>query len=478
MSTVSKQLEGWVIALLKKIKSSIFIKIFISIAFILTLTSLFIYTIAMMATPQSYQAERKERFSKSVIELAEQLQTVNREDAENIIINFCIENRATVSLGSNNENLVFGDLTAFQQQESKNNNDTVSISFKTYIKFLDTDSAYSLSAVPVDKVVVNEITAAFERQIPWIIITIAIISIIGSFICSRILAKPVLELSRISKRMSRLDMTWHCDINRTDELGVLASSLNTMAQKLNTTMIELETANHQLQIDIEKERKQEKQRRTFFAAVSHELKTPITIIRGQIESMIYKIGDYKNRDKYLPLAFKTVERMENLVKEILTISRLTADGFQLTKQPTDLKILIQECLNIYKPLALKKNIFLEYTYLENITLAVDKKLFEKVLSNIISNAILYSPPNEKVTVKLSHKGLWVENTGIHIPEDKMSDLFAPLTLVDESRNKKSGGSGLGLYLVKTILDLHQLPCNVQNTEQGVKFIILFNLNQN
>lgn len=477
MSTALKQLEGWDIALLRKIKSSIFIKIFISIAFILTLTSLFIYIIAMMATPQSYQAERKERFSESIIELADQLQTVARKDAENIIINFCIENRATVSLENNNESLIFGDLTAFKQEENKTENDKVSFSFKTYMKFLDSDIAYSLSAVPVDKVV-NEITAAFERQIPWIIITIAIISIIGSFICSRILAKPVLELSRISKRMSTLDMTWHCDINRTDELGVLAKSLNTMAQKLNATMIELETANHQLEIDIEKERIQEKQRRTFFAAVSHELKTPITIIMGQIESMIYNVGDYKNRDKYLPLAFKTVERMENLVKEILTISRLTADDFQITKRPTNLNELIQECLNIYKPLSLKKNIYLEYNYLENITLAVDKKLFEKVLSNIISNAILYSPPEEKVTVKLSHKGLWVENTGVHIPEDKMSDLFAPLTLVEESRNKKSGGSGLGLYLVKTILDLHQLPCNVQNTERGVIFTILFNLNQN
>ena len=80
-------------------------------------------------------------------------------------------------------------------------------------------------------------------------------------------------------------------------------------------MSELEGANYQLQEDIKKEKEQERQRRTFFAAVSHELKTPITILKGQVESMIYGIGDYKNKEKYLPLTLETIERMENLVKE-------------------------------------------------------------------------------------------------------------------------------------------------------------------
>ena len=95
------------------------------------------------------------------------------------------------------------------------------------------------------------------------------ISIIGSLVCSRILAKPVLKISRISKRMSDLDMTWHCDIQRTDEVGVLANSLNIMAQKLNTTMTELENANRQLQLDIEKEKSQEKQRRADWSTARH-----------------------------------------------------------------------------------------------------------------------------------------------------------------------------------------------------------------
>ncbi len=475
MRTVLKRLEGWDIALLKRIKSSIFIKIFLSITAILMLTSLLIYGIAMVATPQSYKAQINERFSERVDQLMEQLQTVSRKDAEKIIVDFCIENQATVSLQSGEETLMFGNSDVLRQGGAGGVGATQTMA--SMIRFTDSDVSYTVMTAQELKAV-NEMSNAFLKLFPWILLTIFIISVLGSFLCSRILAKPVQEISRISKRMSELDMTWHCDINRTDELGVLAGSLNRMAQKLSATIGELENANQQLQMDIEKERKQEKQRRAFFAAVSHELKTPITILKGQVESMIYGIGDYKNKEKHLPVTLETVERMENLLKEILTVSRLTADGFQLSKRSIDLSLLVRECLDTYEPLASKKKIAIHSAALEPAALSLDRKLFEKVISNVLSNAILYSPEGETVTVTLTEKILTVENSGVQIPEKKMPDLFAPLTRVEESRNKQSGGSGLGLYIVKTILDLHGLPYQIQNTERGVCFTIWFQRNQN
>ena len=461
--------------MLKRIKSSIFVKTFLSIAAILMLTSLLIYGIAMVAMPQSYKAQINERFSERTDQLMEQLKTVSRKSAEKIIVNFCIENQATVSLQGGEDTLVFGNSEVLGQGSAGGVGATQAMA--SPIRFTDSDITYTvMTAKPLKAV--NEISDTFLKLFPWVLFTIFIISVIGSFLCSRILAKPVQEISRISKRMSALDMTWHCDINRADELGVLAGSLNTMAQKLNTAMGELENANHQLQIDIEKERKQEKQRQAFFAAVSHELKTPITILKGQVESMIYGIGDYKNKEKYLPLTLGTVERMENLVKEILTVSKLTADGFRIIKLPIDLSLLVRECLKTYEPLALKKKIALNGVSLEHVALSVDRKLFEKVISNVLSNAILYSPEGETVKVTLTKEALTIENTGAHIPEGKMPDLFAPLTRVEESRNKQSGGSGLGLYIVRTILDLHDLPYQIQNTAHGVCFTILFHRNQN
>lgn len=440
------------------------------------LTSLFIYGIAMVAMPQSYKAQMNKRFSERADQLMEQLETESRKSAEKIIADFCIENNATISLKGDGDNLIFGNSELLEQGNTGSNVGATQV-VASITKFTDSDVPYTLMTAQQLKAV-NEISDTFLKLFPWILLIVLFISVTGSFIFSKILAKPVQEISRISKRMSTLDMTWHCDINRTDELGVLVDSLNTMAQKLNASMGELENANHQLQMDIEKERKQERQRRTFFAAVSHELKTPITILRGQVESMIYGIGDYKNKEKYLPLALKTVERMENLVKEILTVSRLTADGFQISKYSIDLSILVRECLETYELLAVKKQITLKSDLLVPVALSVDRKLFEKVISNILSNAILYSSQGETVTVTLTDSILTVENTGSQIPEEKMSDLFAPLTRVEESRNKQSGGSGLGLYIVKTILDLHKLPFKIENTERGVLFTIELIQNQN
>ena len=117
-------------------------------------------------------------------------------------------------------------------------------------------------------------------------------------------------------------MTWRCDTDRGDEIGVLSSSLNTMAARLQSTMEELEMANQQLTKDVKKFKMLEEQHRNFFAAVSHELKTPLTILKGQLENMILGFGDYQNHDKYLPQALKSAEDIEYLVKEILSITKM------------------------------------------------------------------------------------------------------------------------------------------------------------
>lgn len=461
--------------MIQRIKSSIFLKMFFNIALILMLASLFIYGIVMVATPQSYQKETDQRFSKSVEQLAEELKAVPREEGEQVLINFCIKNRAAVSLESDSEMISYGDPAVLEKGAPDENG--ISLMVGTFVQFADSDTSYKLASAQEGKVE-QEMTAVFSRLLPWVVLIIIIVSVTGAFLCSRILSKPVLEVSRISKRMSELDMTWHCDLDRTDEIGMLAASLNTMAEKLKGAMDELENVNRQLQSDIEKEKAQERQRRAFFAAVSHELKTPITILKGQIESMIYEIGDYKNKEKYLPLALETAERMEIMVKEILTVSKLTADGFQLTLRPLDIGALVQDCLRLYQPLALKKKMELDYRDQDVVIQSVDKKLFEKAISNIISNAILYSPAGEKVSLTLRADALTIVNTGAHIPEEKLPELFAPLTRVEESRNKHTGGSGLGLYIVKTILDLHGLSYGIENREDGVAFTILLNLNQN
>ena len=274
--------------------------------------------------------------------------------------------------------------------------------------------------------------------------------------------------------MANLDMTWDCKVNRTDELGILANSLNTMSQKLDTAMKALEDANQKLREDMEHITQLSKQRRDFFAAASHELKTPITILKGQIESMILGVGRYKNAQKILPDTLKEVESMERLVKEILAISKIEMNGLTENTELVSVSVLLKKVLESLLPLAQEKNIIIKQNITEDVRVLGNPSLLEKALHNIVSNAIRHSPEGAEVSITLSSSKLLVQNTGVTIPSEDLPVLFTPFYRVEKSRNKATGGSGLGLYLVKTILELHGMKYGIENVEDSVSFFVNFN----
>ncbi len=278
--------------------------------------------------------------------------------------------------------------------------------------------------------------------------------------------------------MTSFDMTWKCDIKSNDEIGVLASSLNIMASRLQEAMEELKKANYQLIDDVEKIRTLEEQRKNFFAAVSHELKTPLTILKGQIENMILGYGDYQNHEKYLPEALKAIEDIEYLVKEIINISKIENMDLQSTLQDISLITLMNNMTQSVLPLAQDKDIQIHQNINTDMILSINLNLWNKALSNIIGNAVRYSPCGENVFISLqsceNKNTLVIENTGVFIPEDDLLHISTPFYRADKSRSKTTGGSGLGLYIVKTILDLHNMTYYIKNTQKGVAFLIYLN----
>lgn len=155
--------------------------------------------------------------------------------------------------------------------------------------------------------------------------------------------------------MSELDFTWCCNEKRNDELGILAHSLNEMSQKLSLALHDLQTANSQLKEDINRERKLEQNQLDFFSAVSHELKTPITVIKGQLEGMLLNVGKYKERDKYLARSLEVVKSMEGMVQEILTISRIKSSGVILHYENFDLSEIIKEEYSLFEDIIIKNS---------------------------------------------------------------------------------------------------------------------------
>lgn len=340
--------------------------------------------------------------------------------------------------------------------------------------FADSDEIYTLT-VAGSAQEVNLLKDTLAGIFLILFLVILLVAALASFLYSQYVTKPVLRISSASKKMANLDFNWKCEENRTDELGILAHSLNKMSRRLSASMTDLKNANEKLKADIEHERELEQAQLDFFSAVSHELKTPITVIKGQTEGMLLNVGDYQNRNKYLKRSLEIINTMESMVQEILTIARMKSFKIMPAKEKFCFSDMLKQEYVLFEDLIVQKGL----NWIENITSDIymtgDKMLMQKAVNNLASNAVSYSPENSSIYLTaLAEEGkirLEIENTGVHIPDADLPKLFDAFYRVDHSRNKKTGGSGLGLYIVKTILEQHQAQYCIENTERGVLFTV-------
>lgn len=323
----------------------------------------------------------------------------------------------------------------------------------------------------------SQVVQALQKSLPIISMLIFTLSVTAAFFYTWYITSPIKKVSNISRQMADMDFDSLSPVRRTDEIGVLSDSLNELSVKLSTTLEELREANRKLQADIDMERELERQRLEFFSAASHELKTPITIIKGQLQGMLYQVGRYKDKETYLAQSLEVIGTLEKMVQELLTIARLDTPGYTCNKTNFDFGRLINEQLTALEDLFMQSGLTVERFISPEIDIAGDIKLLQKVLDNLLSNAAAYSPAGNRVIVKLwKDKGkikLTIENTGVHIPEEDIPKLFEAFYRVEQSRNRQTGGSGLGLYIVKTILDLHEADIEITNSGQGVMTAVWF-----
>ena len=227
---------------------------------------------------------------------------------------------------------------------------------------------------------------------------------------------------------------------------------------------------------IESERMQEAKRKEFIATISHELKTPITIISGQLEGMIYNIGKYKDRDTYLKKSYESTQELKTLVEEMIQVSK-----YEILERPSqtkeiDLLELINRLLKRQTYLIEEKEITVNVYGEENFTIEADEERITKAISNIINNGIKYSPNNSELNIRLLNKDkkiLEIQNTGTTIDEKLKDKIFKPFFRVEKSRNRKTGGSGLGLYIVSQVLKEYNFKYNIKNRKDSVVFTIEF-----
>lgn len=296
------------------------------------------------------------------------------------------------------------------------------------------------------------------------------------YLMTRMITKPISRLSELSERMSGLDFDAKYEAKRHDssEITVLGNSMNELSERLKETIAELKSANNQLQKDIEEKTKIDEMRKEFIANVSHELKTPIALIQGYAEGLQEGMGeDKESRDYYCDVIVDEANKMNKMVKQLLTLSSLESGNDRTVMERFDLTELIQGVISSAQILAQQKGIEVVFDISEPVFVWADEFKIEEVITNYLSNAINHADGEKKVVIRMEQEEkdvrVSVFNTGTPIPEDALPNLWTKFYKVDKARTREYGGSGIGLSIVKAIMDAHHQGCGVQNWQNGVEF---------
>ena len=454
--------------MIKKIRSSLSAKVFMITAVLMVACCSITYFCITQFAPYIYTHD----FSAIDEELPYFVKDISHFTKEEAL--FIVEDYCNQIVEKNNDEFVFHLFQSNSEGLKQfNENDT---SQWCRLTFTDSTEEYIVFfSKNTEKE--SQVVEALQKAIPVLSVVIIVVSIIAAFFYTIYMTTPIKKISRISKQMAALDFSGLCTVQRTDEIGVLADSLNDLSRKLSSALSELQSANQKLQADIDMERQLERQRVEFFSAASHELKTPITIIKGQLQGMLYQVGRYKDRETYLAQSLEIMDTLGKMVQELLTISRLDTPGYTCKKSNLNLSNFIIDRVTVFEDLFMQKDLTVEQSISPEIYILGDMQLLQKALDNLLGNAAAYSGAGNQVLIKLWKETetttLTIENTGVHIPDEAIPKLFEPFYRVGQSRNRQTGGTGLGLYIVKTILDLHGAKIEIANTIQGVIVSVQF-----
>ncbi|EJV88445.1 sensor histidine kinase [Bacillus cereus] len=322
---------------------------------------------------------------------------------------------------------------------------------------------------------VNEAMLVLKDYYVYALIIVFLVIILLSFYYSKIIVKPLIKINRVTKKMANFDFSEKLPVTADDEIGGLSSGINTLSVNLKDRIDRLNVANTKLQQDIERERQLEKTRKEFISGVSHELKTPLSVIRSFAEGI--QDGVSKDTTYYTNVILEETDNMNRLIVEMLELAKLESGTYKLEMSTFSIGELIQQ---VYTKLLFsmeEKHLQVDIYADSSLFVKANRSRIEQVVVNLLSNAIRYTPDGEKIHVSVIETEdtvkIKIENTGNPIPEESLEKIWDRFYRLDASRSRHTGGTGLGLSIVKNILDLHHAEYGVYNTTNSVVFY--FNL---
>lgn len=335
---------------------------------------------------------------------------------------------------------------------------------------------------------------AISNQFSTIIGGITILfTVIWSLFISHRFTRPIKQMQAITSKMAGMDFNEKIKAGGSDELAQLAENINELSDRLDGTIKELNQRNQKLSEEVDKERKIDKMRRDFISSVSHELKTPIFLIQGYADGLRKNIcSDPAKKDFYCDVINEEADKMNVIVRDLLLIARQESETTDIAIKPFEINSFIANVIDKYKIPAAKKGISMTFRPLPEITVIGDPFKLEQVLTNFINNAMDYVDADKKIEIRVEEQELQAQevqaqkvqeqkaqqkhnirisvyNSGTPLSKEEQMLVWNSFYKADPARNRSIGGAGLGLSIVKTIMEAHGQGYGTENAEAGVVF---------
>ena len=300
------------------------------------------------------------------------------------------------------------------------------------------------------------------------------VSCIIVWFVSKKITEPILELTNISEKMTHLDFEAKYTGNSKNEIGVLGEHVNQLSANLEKTISELKTANNELKRDIAEKTQIDVKRQEFISNVSHELKTPIALIQGYAEGLREGIhDDEESKDFYCDVIMDETSKMNIMVKKLLTLNQLESGNDVITMERFDIITLISNYLQSAEILTKPKDIQVRMDHYDSLYVWGDEFKTEEVFMNFFTNAVNHCDGDKVIDVKVIKKDgkahISIFNTGEAIPEESINQIWDKFYKVDKARTREYGGSGVGLSIVKAIMESMNEEFGILNFKNGVEF---------
>ena len=471
---------------MKKPSVSIRFKMFAQIGTILTLAIL-----AFLALNYWYLGDVYiENAKKNMVEIAESISAVNpeREDFSSILNQYENDNRILINVYKPNgefeykSSIVFtnysgriqvekrqenADGSHFEIQRSKNNTQYI-----VYYKPLENGGEIEMFS---QKDIIDENVRVALNTMGFTAVIAVVVALLIIFIYSGRFTRPLIKMSEITNRMAKLDFSRKVKTKQNDEIGKLGNSINNLSDSLNDALVDLNEKNKRLLDEVEQEKKLDRIRKSFVSNVSHELKTPISIIQGYAEGLKLMTGEGSpdSASEYCDIIMNETEKMNELVLQLLELSSLESGGNQLNREDFNINEFISGYFNGIKIVLGEKQIKYETDINPDFVGNADRVKLNMVLNNYVSNAISHIDGERIIRVSAEEIGdvyrIYVFNTGEHIRSEDIENIWQSFYRADKSRSRSQGRFGLGLSIVSAICNLHETDFGVENVENGVRF---------